>query len=244
MPTRDGGNTGVQLRKASLKANGRDIGAILVEEELAVPFECGGTRCPRTPRPYAPAFAMLPAQVVVLITGAHQRQDALIAELYVGKITIGEFNIGMNRIKGEIASAFSGIPQSSESSQLTPSSTEPVTGNLVQHSSPPVVAQPVLRQARIALVIGNSSYLNLPKLSNPANDARAVADALTGMGFRTTFVLDTSEQDLRRTVRRFASESADADIGLVFYAGHGAQVNGENYVLPVDLEVARISRAN
>jgi hypothetical protein len=52
-------------------------------------------------------------------------------------------------------------------------------------------------------------------------------------------VLDASEQDLRREVRRFASESADADIAFVFYAGHGAQVNGENYLLPVDMEVPR-----
>jgi uncharacterized caspase-like protein len=51
-------------------------------------------------------------------------------------------------------------------------------------------------------------------------------------------VLDTSEQDLRLEVRKFASESANADIALVFYAGHGAQVNGENYLLSVDMEIA------
>ena len=97
----------------------------------------------------------------------------------------------------------------------------------------------VPRQVRLALVVGNSSYSGLPKLANPANDANAIADKLSSIGFRTTLVLDSSEQDLRRAVRRFASDSADADIAFVFYAGHGAQVNGENYLLPVDMEIAR-----
>ena len=81
--------------------------------------------------------------------------------------------------------------------------------------------------------------MNLPRLSNPANDARSVDDVLQQIGFTVKLVLDASEQDIRREVRKFASESDKADIALVFYAGHGAQVNGENFLLPVDIEVAR-----
>jgi uncharacterized caspase-like protein len=186
---------------------------------------------------YAPAFAMLPPQVNAMIGGAHRRQDALIAELYVGKITIGEYNVGMNQVSGEILAALSGIPQSRSSSQPESSSTGPLSA--VQQQAPPVPPQPVVHQVRRALVIGNSSYSSLSKLANAANDANAIADKLRGIDFRTTLVLDASEQDLRREVRRFASESASADIALVFYAGHGAQVNGENYLLPVDMEIAR-----
>jgi hypothetical protein len=193
---------------------------------------------------YAPAFAVLPPEINAMIRGAQQRQDALIAELYVGKITIGQYNIGMNRIDGEISAALSGIPQSNRSSQSGPSDTKPLSA--AQQAAPAVPQQTrtttepaVVRQVRLALVVGNSRYSGLPRLANPANDAQAIADKLRGIGFRTKLVLDASEQDLRREVRKFASESADADIGLVFYAGHGAQVNGENYLLPVDMEVAR-----
>jgi uncharacterized caspase-like protein len=59
------------------------------------------------------------------------------------------------------------------------------------------------------------------------------------MGFTTRLVVDASEQALRREVRSFASDSERADIALVFYGGHGAQVNGDNYVLPVDMDVPR-----
>jgi hypothetical protein len=85
----------------------------------------------------------------------------------------------------------------------------------------------VARQVRLALVIGNSSYSGLPKLANPANDANAIADKLRSIAFRTTLVLDASEQDLRREVRKFASESADADIALVYQrAGANAVLSG------------------
>ena len=91
----------------------------------------------------------------------------------------------------------------------------------------------------MALVIGNSKYLDLPQLKNPANDARAMVNALRGLGFDVTLVTDASEQNIRRAVRRFADQSDQADLALVYYAGHGAQVDGENYLLPVDMEIPR-----
>jgi hypothetical protein len=191
---------------------------------------------------FAPAYAMLPAPVNALVPGAYLRQNALIAEFYVGKITFGELNIGLSLIKGELLAALSGIPQSTRSSQSDPSSTEPLS---TAQQAAPAAPQPtriatepaVVRQVRLALVVGNSRYSDLSKLSNPANDAHAIADKLRGIGFRTTLLLDTSEQDLRREVRKFANESGGADIALLFYAGHAAQVNGENYLLPVDMEI-------
>jgi hypothetical protein len=127
--------------------------------------------------------------------------------------------------------------RTSKSSQSEPRSNETLSAvqqaaSAVPHQERATTEPAVVRQVRLALVVGNSSYSGLPKLANPANDAQAIADKLRGIAFRTTLVLDASEQDLRREVRKFASESADADIALVFYAGHGAQVNGENYLLP------------
>jgi len=89
----------------------------------------------------------------------------------------------------------------------------------------------------MALVIGNGNYTNLPKLANPTNDAEAMADVLGKMGYATRLLLNASEQDLRREVRKFAGESGKADVALVFYAGHGAQLNGENYLLPADIDI-------
>ena len=92
---------------------------------------------------------------------------------------------------------------------------------------------------RTALVIGNSNYQNLGVLKNADSDARAVADIVRDMGFNTQLVTDATEQVLRREIRQFASISANADVAFVFYAGHGAQIGGSNYLLPVDMEVPR-----
>ena len=59
------------------------------------------------------------------------------------------------------------------------------------------------------------------------------------MGFSVTLVTDASELNIRRAVRKFADQSEKADLALVYYAGHGAQVNGENYLLPIDMEIPR-----
>jgi hypothetical protein len=162
---------------------------------------------------YAPLYAMLPADVRDMIRGLERRQDAVIAELYVGKITFGEFNVKMNQLNGEHFRALSGIPQttpppasssvSGKSAAPTPSplSVPPPTKSA---QTIPVASQPT----RIALVIGNSNYVNLPKLSNPANDARSIHDTLQQMGFITKLVLDASEQDLRREVRKLANDSS------------------------------------
>jgi hypothetical protein len=194
---------------------------------------------------YAPVFAMLPPQVNNLMQGIQRKQDALIAELYSGKITFGQYNIGADRMLGEFASVVSGIkqkPQTASSPAVQENKSTAVSETVTLSRSrqaersaiPEITASHLVR---LALVIGDSNYSSLPKLVNPANDARAIADLLRKMGFNTKLVLDASEQDLRREVRKFASDTAKADIAFVFYAGHGAQVSGENYVLPVDIDI-------
>jgi uncharacterized caspase-like protein len=186
---------------------------------------------------YAPVFAMLPPQVNAVIQGVVQRQDALIAELYNGKITFGDYNVAMNRLKGELVEVLSGIAAPSESAAATRATEKVAAPRPLQQLAASAVAPS--NEIRLALVIGNSNYSKLPKLSNPANDARSIADALQKMGYRTQLVLDATEDSIRGAIRKFARESENADIAVVYYARHGAQLNGSNYLLPADIDIPR-----
>jgi uncharacterized caspase-like protein len=93
---------------------------------------------------------------------------------------------------------------------------------------------------RVALVIGNSAYQRVAKLPNPVNDARAVAALLRGAGFdvvESRFDLDAAS--LRRAMGDFTDIANDADVAVVYYAGHGIEVDGNNYLIPVDAVLAR-----
>lgn len=90
---------------------------------------------------------------------------------------------------------------------------------------------------RVALVIGNSAYQNAPQLSNPQNDASDMASKLTGMGFVVVTGRDLDLTAMRRSIREFVGKVEGADVALFFYAGHGLQVNGGNYIIPVDAQL-------
>jgi hypothetical protein len=180
---------------------------------------------------------MLPPQANTLIQGVQREQDAKIAELYNGKISFGDFNVAFNRFNGELSTALSGIavqppsvPPKQNSATVAPSQKPP------QQNASAAVAP---TETRVALVIGNSNYTKLPRLSNPANDARSIADALQKMGYKTQLVLDASESSIRNAVRKFAGDTANTDVAVVYYAGHGAQLNGSNYLLPADIDIPR-----
>ncbi len=89
---------------------------------------------------------------------------------------------------------------------------------------------------RVALVVGNGAYQAAPALANPKNDAEAVAKVLTSLDFEVDLVVDADRVGLEKAILRFAKLS-EADAGLFFYAGHGLQVNGHNYLMPVDAEI-------
>jgi caspase domain-containing protein len=99
-------------------------------------------------------------------------------------------------------------------------------------------------ETRLALVIGNSNYTTVNKLPNPVNDARSVADDLKTAGFDVTVTLDVTQVDMRRAIQNFAAKVAKKGpdtIALVYYAGHGVQVDGENFLVPVDARIERES---
>src|ERR1700712_5798718 len=91
--------------------------------------------------------------------------------------------------------------------------------------------QPAWAEKRVALVIGNSAYENVARLSNPTNDADAMTATLNAAGFD---VVDSRRNlkisDLRKVFRDFADKSRDADVAVVYYAGHGIEVDGTNYL--------------
>lgn len=95
---------------------------------------------------------------------------------------------------------------------------------------------------RVALVVGNGAYApEIGKLKNPRNDAQLMAETLQGLGFEVALVLDADQKAMKRAVREFGQklrESGPQGIGLFYYAGHGVQVDGENYLLPIGAEVA------
>ena len=103
-------------------------------------------------------------------------------------------------------------------------------------------AQSAFAESRLALVIGQSAYRSVPALPNPANDAKAVTQLLTDSGFEVSTASDLSQSQMRETVSEFAGKVAakGADtVALVFYAGHGLQIDGENYLVPIDIDVKR-----
>jgi len=101
---------------------------------------------------------------------------------------------------------------------------------------------PALAESRLALVIGQSAYKSVPALPNPANDAKAMSQLLTESGFAVTAASDLSQAQLRDKISEFAGQVAakGADtVALVFYAGHGLQIDGENYLVPIDVDPKR-----
>ncbi|HHZ09110.1 MAG TPA: peptidase C14 [Rhizobiales bacterium] len=89
-------------------------------------------------------------------------------------------------------------------------------------------------EGRVALVIGNGAYQEATSLANPVNDATDVAARLRGLGFTVIEGHDLEKRALERRIGEFADALAGADAGLFYYAGHGVQVDGRNYILPVD----------
>ena len=103
-----------------------------------------------------------------------------------------------------------------------------------------VLASPAaLAAGRVALVVGNSAYAAIGALPNPGNDATDVAAALGRLGFDVTTVRDADRVGMSEALRIFTRESAGADVSLVFYAGHGLEMDGVNYLVPVDAQLER-----
>jgi hypothetical protein len=96
---------------------------------------------------------------------------------------------------------------------------------------------PALADKRIALVIGNATYKNTPALANPGNDATDIAQAVGAIGFQVTLKLNADKREMDQAIAQFARDASTADTVLFYYAGHGMQFQGANYIMPVDAEL-------
>jgi uncharacterized caspase-like protein len=105
-----------------------------------------------------------------------------------------------------------------------------------------IACNPALAESRLALVIGNSAYRAVSPLPNAENDAKRMSEMLGAAGFEVMTTPDLSQDDLRKTIGEFAgklTEKGPDTVALVFYAGHGIQVDGENFLVPVDVDPKR-----
>jgi uncharacterized caspase-like protein len=103
-----------------------------------------------------------------------------------------------------------------------------------------LAGNPAFAEKRVALIIGNSSYDKVARLPNPANDAALMAETLKTAGFDDISLRrDLKISDMRRALRDFVDKSRDADVAVIYYAGHGIEVDGVNYLVPVDAVLDR-----
>ncbi|MBL4891060.1 MAG: caspase family protein [Rhizobiaceae bacterium] len=98
---------------------------------------------------------------------------------------------------------------------------------------------PAQAQRRLALVVGNDAYENITTLKKAANDARGIGDTLTSLGFNVTTATNISRREMNQTLQNFNNSIRPDDIVLFFFAGHGVEIDGENYLLPIDVPDAK-----
>jgi len=94
-----------------------------------------------------------------------------------------------------------------------------------------------LGASRVALVIGNGAYQKVETLPNPPNDATDIAASLGRLGFSVRTLTDARFEDMRRGLIEFGREAREADMAVVFFAGHGMEIGGENWLIPIDAEL-------
>jgi Caspase domain len=115
------------------------------------------------------------------------------------------------------------------------SAQEPKSRQLVQPSPTSIE-----RERRLGLVIGNGKYQNAPHLENAANDAKNMASALRSLGFEILEGEDLTNEEMKRLILSFGAKLRDAKgVGLFYYAGHGVQISGRNYLIPIDVSRIR-----
>ena len=99
---------------------------------------------------------------------------------------------------------------------------------------------PAFAEKRVALVIGNSAYQNVSRLLNPANDSAAMSETFKSAGFDVVELKrDVKASEMRRALRDFSDSVRDADVAIVYYAGHGIEIDGTNYLVPTDATLER-----
>ncbi|GJM03050.1 MAG: hypothetical protein DHS20C08_15510 [Rhodomicrobium sp.] len=98
-----------------------------------------------------------------------------------------------------------------------------------------ITSSPSFANKRVALVVGNNNYVNVTKLEKAENDADALGRSLQGLGFQVILQKNLNRRDFNRQLQRFLSQLSPGDEALFFFAGHGVEIRGQNYLLPTDI---------
>jgi tetratricopeptide (TPR) repeat protein len=122
---------------------------------------------------------------------------------------------------------------------LKPAATEAAIGPEPVGSKPAATSSPAQHERRVALVIGNGTYENAPVLPNPRNDAVDMAGVLRKLGFDVIDGHDLDRREMEKKIREFSRKIEKADLALFYYAGHGLQITGKNYLVPIDAKLER-----
>jgi tetratricopeptide (TPR) repeat protein len=144
----------------------------------------------------------------------------------------------LDNAKSDYQSAIAGKPKFlfSRRYQATAKARLEVLLSTSAGAKPKPVVTELSEQKRVALVVGNGRYASAGALANPPNDARLLSAALKGMGYEVVEGFDLGKAEMTRAVDTFLFSATTARIAIVFYAGHGMQVDGKNYLVPVDFE--------
>ena len=92
---------------------------------------------------------------------------------------------------------------------------------------------------RVALVIGNNDYQSVPKLEKAVNDAQSVSRELAKIGFEVMYISNAGQKKMNQAINEFAQKVSGGGIGIFFFAGHGLQINNQNFLLPVDMDMPK-----
>jgi hypothetical protein len=126
-----------------------------------------------------------------------------------------------------------------EQNLLKPAATPAAIASEPVGSNRPITSPTAQREGRVALVIGNAAYENVPVLSNPRNDAADIAATLRKLDFDVIDGHDLKRSEMENKIREFGRKIENTDLALFYYAGHGLQVTGRNYLVPVDAKLER-----
>ena len=163
---------------------------------------------------------------------------------------VGDPGVGLGEPRGEMA-----VMRSKGGDRAVPGTVDSVPGHplrpcgglgrvlvaavLVATSVSLAAPWEAIAAGRVALVVGNGTYAHIGRLPNPGNDAADMTAALRRLGFDVTIVRDADRNAMSEALRVFTRNSAGADVSLVFYAGHGLEMDGVNYLVPVDARLER-----
>ncbi|MDA9519303.1 peptidase C14, caspase catalytic subunit p20 [Bradyrhizobium sp. CCBAU 11434] len=168
---------------------------------------------------------------------AHAREDYNATLAIVASDAVSKANQATAKVRlSLVTDAAAPIPRDAPSPMTQPAAapTPQQTGAAPAPSPVPSLA-PAVRGSRMALVIGNGAYAHVKALPNPPNDARAVAKSLRDIGFTVSEGIDLDRAAMQKMTRDFLREAARAQVALVYYAGHGVQIDSRNYLIPVDV---------